>query len=115
MTTDYREEAENFLSLLLDLKERKAALDRDLKLVEHKLSASFAQGDLNHLKVEGKDLSLKFKDVSFVFSSGKKTYDYSKCNEIRQKEAELKALKQTAQSIGLASQKTGTPYWIVRS
>ena len=65
--------------------------------------------------IYGKDLSLKFKDVSFVFSPGKKTYDYSKCNEIRQKEAELKALKQTAQSIGLASQKTGTPYWIVRS
>tara|TARA_R100000458_G_C8238559_1_gene218211 strand:- start:1 stop:345 length:345 start_codon:yes stop_codon:yes gene_type:complete len=113
--TNYTEVAEKFLSELLEIKERKAALDRDQKLVEHKLSAYFAQGDLNHLKVEGKDFSLKYKDTSFTFSPGKKTFDYSKCKEIRQKEAELKALKQTAQSIGLASQKTGTPYWIVRS
>ena len=113
--TDYKKGSEIFLSELLALKERKAALDRDLKLVEHKLSVSFSQGDLNHLKVEGKDLTLKYKDVSFSFSPGRKTYDYSKCNEIRQKEAELKALKQTAQSIGLAPQKTGTPFWTIRS
>ena len=48
--TNYKEEAEGFLSAFLSLREKKEALDRDLKLIEHKLSLAFAQGDLNHLK-----------------------------------------------------------------
>ena len=90
MEVDYKEGAESFLSELLVLKERKAALDRDLKFVEHKLSAAFAQGDLNHLKNKGNASSLKFNEATFIFNPGRKTYDYNKCMEIRQKEAELK-------------------------
>ncbi len=113
--TNYKEEAEGFLSAFLSLREKKEALDRDLKLIEHKLSLAFAQGDLNHLKKQDSVSSFKFQQVTFMFNPGRKTYDYSKCSEIRQKEVELKTLKQTAQSIGLASQKTGTPFWTIRS
>ncbi len=115
METDYKEGAESFLAELLALKERRAVLDRDLKLVEHKLSIAFAQGDLNHLKNKESSSSLRFNEATFIFNPGRKSYDYSKCMEIRQKEAELKTLKQTAQSVGLAPQKTGTPYWSIRT
>ena len=113
--TEYKQQAEGFLSELLLLKERKATIERDIKLVEHKLSISFASGDLNHLKQKKDSSSVKFNDSTLIFHPGKKTYDYSKCLEIRQREAELKTLKQTAQSLGLAPQKTGTPYWTIRS
>ena len=44
---------------------------------------------------------------------GKLMCEYKKLDEL--KEAELKELKKTAESLGLVPKKVGTPYWSVRS
>ena len=111
----YQKEAEDYLHELLDLKERQASIEKDLKLVQHKLSVAFASGDLNHLKIQDRHSSLKYHDSTVTFNPGRESYDYSKCDEIRLKEAELKVLKKTAQSVGLAPKKSGTPFWTIRS
>lgn len=112
---DYSKQAEAFLDQLIDLKTRKASIEKDIKLVESKVSLAFASGDLNHLKIEGSNSSLQVNGTTAVFNPGRDTYDYSKCIEIQQKESELKTLKKTAQSVGLAPKKTGSPFWTIRS
>ena len=112
---DYSKQAEAFLDQLIDLKTRKAALDKDIKLVESKVSLAFAAGDLNHLKIEGSNSGIQFDGITAIFNPGRDIYDYSKCLEIQKKESELKTLKKTAQSVGLAPKKTGSPFWTIRS
>ena len=115
LSEHYKTQAQEVLDQLIELKARKAALEKDIKLVESKVSIAFANGDLDYLKVEGSNSSLQLGTVIAVFNPGRDTYDYSNCFEIKQKEADLKALKQTAQAVGLAPKKTGSPFWTIRS
>lgn len=116
MTMTYTQAAEEFLKELLSLREQKAALDRDIKAVNERLSLCLAQGDLNHLKEEEASNTLKFQDALFIFNGGTVTWDYSNCSEIKLKEDQLKALKRTVRAVpGMAVKKIGKPFWTVRA
>lgn len=114
MTMTYTETAEQFLQELLEIRAQRAALDKDMMAVQQRLNVCMAQGDLNHLKETGSN-TLKFENASFTLNPGRITYDYSSSKEIKEKEAELKELKKTAESLGLVPKKIGAPYWSIRS
>lgn len=114
MTMTYTETAEQFLQELLEIRAQRAALDKDMMAVQQRLNVCMAQGDLNHLKETGSN-TIKFENASFTLNPGRITYDYSNCKDVKEKEAELKELKKTAESLGLVPKKVGTPYWSVRS
>ena len=54
-----------------------------------------------------------FQKCSFTFVAGRKLYDFSECSDVLEKEAELKELKNTARSIGVAKEKDGASFWRV--
>ena len=114
MTMTYADTAEMFLRELLELKAQRAALDKDMMAVQQRLNVCMAQGDLNHLKEAGSN-TIKFENASFTLNPGRITYDYSGSKDIKAKEAELKELKKTAESLGLVPKKIGTPYWSIRA
>ena len=82
-----------------------------LSVVQTKLNSHYQAGELDHLKNEKG--SLVFQNYTFTFVAGRKLYDFSECSDIIAKEAELKELKNTARSIGVAKEKDGAPSWRV--
>ena len=102
---------EDCLKALKELKQLNHFIQENLKTVQAKLNSHYQAGELDHLKNEKG--SLVFQNYTFTFVAGRKLYDFSECSDIIAKEAELKELKNTARSIGMAKEKDGAPSWRV--
>ena len=105
------ETPEDCLKALKELKQFINFIQENLKTVQTKLNSHYQAGELDHLKNEKG--SLVFQNYTFTFVAGRKLYDFSECSDIIAKEAELKELKNTARSIGVAKEKDGAPSWRV--
>ena len=105
--------AEEYLNQFLALKEKKESIEKDISLVQHKLSEMYQSGDLDHLKTEKG--SIIFKQHLLVLMQGRKIYDYSKCPEIKEKEEDLREAKRSAAAVGAVPFKEGSLYWRVTS
>ena len=105
------ETPEDCLKALKELKQLNNFIQENLKTVQAKLNSYYENGALDYLKNDKG--SLAFQNYTFTFVAGRKLYDFSDCSDIVEKEAELKELKNTARSIGLAKEKDGAPSWRV--
>ena len=111
---DYEESVdspEDCLKALKELKQLNNFIQENLKTLQAKLNSYYENGALDYLKNDKG--SLVFQNYTFTFVAGRKLYDFSDCSDIVQKEAELKELKNTARSIGVAKEKDGAPSWRV--
>ena len=111
---DYEESVdspEDCLKALKELKQLNNFIQENLKTLQAKLNSYYENGALDYLKNDKG--SLVFQNYTFTFVAGRKLYDFSECSDIVQKEAELKELKNTARSIGVAKEKDGAPSWRV--
>ena len=111
---DYEESVdspEDCLKALKELKQLNNFIQENLKTLQAKLNSYYENGALDYLKNDKG--SLVFQNYTFTFVAGRKLYDFSECSDIVKKEAELKELKNTARSIGVAKEKDGAPSWRV--
>jgi len=111
---DYEESVdspEDCLKALKELKQLNNFIQENLKTLQAKLNSHYENGALDYLKNDKG--SLVFQNYTFTFVAGRKLYDFSDCSDIVEKEAELKELKNTARSIGMAKEKDGAPSWRV--
>lgn len=110
--------SEKALTLLTELRKQKAQLaftQSRIKELEKHLAAHKVNGDLDDFAKGENTNTIEHDGVTFVFSPGKTTYDFSECEEVQELKEELEALKNTYAESGLATKKQGKPFWTVKS
>lgn len=110
--------AERALYLLTELRKQKAQLtfvQSRIKELEKNLATHKVDGDLDDFAKSENSNAIQHDGVTFIYSPGKITYDFSGCEEIQKLKEELEALKNTYAEAGLAIKKQGKPFWSVKS
>ena len=110
--------SEKALYLLTELRKQKAQLaftQSRIKELEKNLAVCKDNGDLDDFAKGENPNTIKHDGVTFVYSPGKFTYDFSECEEIQELKQELEALKNTYAEAGLAPRKQGKPFWTIKS
>lgn len=110
--------SEKALALLTELRKQKAQLtftQSRIKELEKHLAAHKVDGDLDDFTKEENPNTIQHDGVTFIYSPGKTTYDFSECEEVQELKEELEALKNAYAESGLATKKQGKPFWTVKS
>jgi hypothetical protein len=110
----YQNEAIRKLVELKRLKDERKLLDQQIKAVERELAVFHAAGDLEEIKDGDAERTYRYEDNVFVFSPGRITYDFSKCQDVLAAEDNLKECKSVNIALGLAAKKLGNPFWTVK-
>lgn len=110
--------SEKALALLTELRKQKAQLtftQARIKELEKHLAVHKVNGDLDDFTKEENPNTIQHDGVTFIYSPGKTTYDFSGCKEVQELKEELKALKNAYAESGLVTKKQGKPFWSVKA
>ena len=104
--------AEEYLTMLAELKEQKDELEVKIKLIYAKLTKYLAEGHLDYLKSSSG--SITYKNKQYIPVKGRVVYDYSSDPDIVAKQKELRQLKKVAEAIGTLESKQSPDSWRIK-
>lgn len=111
---NYTANALSLLSQLRDLKDQIKALEAESKLVQQQLAVHAVAGDLDDVQDPDAPNTFRYDDVVYIYSSGRISYDFTDCEDVKAAEDNLKEVKSTNVALGLAPKKLGKPFWTVK-
>lgn len=114
-TQNYADKALYLLSELRKQKAQKAIIEQRIRETEKALTIHKIAGDLDDFTQGEAQNTIKYDGVTFIFSPGRVTYDYSECEQVQELDAQMKAQKNLAAEMGIATKKMSKPSWSVRS
>ena len=104
--------AEEYLTMLAELKEQKDELEVKIKLIYAKLTKYLAEGHLDYLKSSSG--SITYKNKQYIPVKGRVVYDYSSDPDIAEKQKELRQRKKVAEAIGTLESKQSPDSWRIK-
>ena len=110
----YERMAASYFNDLRLLKAQRRILDNQIKEAENRLSQALAQGDLRLWQDPENKNTFRYDGNCYVFSAGRVSFDYSKCEDVKHFEENLRVAKSVAEATGQAQEKLGKPFWSVR-
>lgn len=94
----------NHLDAVIELRKQKSFHEEMLKSI-----SEFESENYNEIELQAKDYDNKYKGVKFEFRNGRKTFDFSKIEEVKIADANLKEIKKKYQTAWDSVQKGITP------
>ena len=108
--------AEEYLTMLAELKEQKDEIEVKIKLIYAKLTKYLAEGHLDYLKSSSG--SITYKNKQYIPVKGRVIYDYSSDSDtyanINYLQGQIKQLKKVAEAIGTLESKQSPDSWRIK-
>jgi hypothetical protein len=111
---NYTANALSLLSQLRGIKDQIKALEAESKLLQQQLAVHAVAGDLDDVQDPDSPNTFRHDDAVFMYSSGRISYDFTHCEDVKAAEDNLKEIKSTNVALGLAPKKLGKPFWTVK-